>query len=337
MIYTGDSLEVLPTLAPKSVHCCVTSPPYFNLRSYSGGTAEIGIEATLDCVGWATGAKCGCCFVCRLCAVFGSKAENDGVWRVLRDDGTLFVNLGDSYSGSTMTGGNKSLIKSLNQSSKPDSYMMQRQFKGAKQEKSAGLKPKDLCMAPARFALAMQANGWYVRSDIIWSKPNPMPESVTDRPTKAHEYIFLLTKSEKYFYDADAIKEKSVSAGQTRRGGKKCSDRSQDNGLEPHNLHKYGETPPERNCRSVWEVATKSCKEAHFAVMPIALVTPCIRAGCPVGGTVLDPFAGSGTTGIVAMREGREFIGIELNADYAVMANRRVNGETPTLAELFAD
>jgi len=368
MIYTGDSLEVLPTLAPKSVHCCVTSPPYFGLRSYFGGAAEIGQEVALDCLGWATGAKCGACFICTLTGVFGGKAENDGVWRVLRDDGTLWVNLGDSFA------------------------------------------QKNLCMMPHRFAMAMQAAGWYVRSDIVWSKPNPMPSSVTDRCSRTHEYIFHMTKSDKYFYDADAIKEDAVRPGDVSTfGGKKALAETigKDDPRFRNGSEQWGRTlvgGETRNKRSVWEVATKPCKEAHFAVMPTSLVTPCIRAGasergccadcgspykrvvnrvpsvskpCPKtqashearGGTgvhtgtagksgggridgytetlgwevscsctsesvlctVLDPFAGSGTTGIVAVREGREFIGIELNPEYAVMANRRIAGETPTL------
>ena len=301
MIYTGNSLEILPTLKAQSIHCCVTSPPYFGLRSYSGGAAEIGAEKRMDCLGWATGAKCGECFICTLTSVFGGAEGNDGVWRVLKDDGTLWVNLGDSYAA------------------------------------------KNLCMVPHRFALAMQSAGWYVRSDIVWAKLNPMPESVTDRPTKAHEYIFLLTKSDKYFYDHVAVMEAAVRPGDVQVfGGQKAlkntidkSDPRFRNGSEQWGRSIVGGDV--RNKRTVWEVATAPCKEAHFATYPPALITPCIRAGCPVGGIVLDPFTGSGTTGMVAAQEGREFVGIELNPEYAALAVRRINGVTPAMHEMFID
>jgi len=263
----GDCIAGLRTLPDASVHCCVTSPPYWGLRDY-GHDGQIGLEKTPDA------------YVARMVEVFRE------VRRVLRDDGTLWLNLGDSYAGSTMT---------------------------------ANLKQKDLVGVPWRVAFALQADGWWLRQDIIWHKPNPMPESVRDRCTKAHEYVFLLTKSERYFYDAEAVSEESV--GRERFGnwikGQPCPDR-QDN-------HRQDMTPTTtRNRRSVWTVTTKPYSGAHFAVMPPDLVEPCIRAGCPEGGTVLDPFAGSGTTLAVAAELGRNAIGCELNPDYIELAERRI-------------
>jgi DNA modification methylase len=190
------------------------------------------------------------------------------------------------------------------------------------------LKPKDLCLIPFRLALALQEAGWWVRSTIIWHKPTAMPESVTDRPTTAHEYVFLLAKSPDYFYDAEAIKERGTMKPQQRftngRGGK-------DNGYAPHRKAPGMADCETRNARSVWTINAESYDGAHFATFPTALVKRCILAGCPVGGTVLDPFAGSGTTGQVAVSLGRSFVGVELNREYCKLAERRIRGANPPL------
>lgn len=279
-------------------------------------------------------------YVAKMVAVFRE------VRRVLRDDGTLWLNLGDSYARQAGDDSTKC----------PDSGMKtgrtgrgEQLFKKGCNAPPAGLKPKDLVGIPWRVAFALQADGWYLRSDIIWSKPNPMPESVTDRPTKAHEYLFLLTKSERYFYDHEAIKEPAMgwngsrfedgknlithpNVGKKRNLGEKLS------GADPAEIraangHKMGRgagwrndpanTPEARNKRSVWTVATQPYSEAHFATFPPKLIEPCILAGCPSGGLVLDPFAGSGTTIEVAQQLGRQGVGIELNPDYIALAEKR--------------
>jgi DNA modification methylase len=225
------------------------------------------------------------------------------VRRVLRDDGTLWLNLGDSYTGSGMTGG----INSLEGSKK----RIDRMFHGLRREGSRmprGLKPKDLVGIPWRVAFALQADGWYLRSEIIWHKRDPMPESVTDRPTKSHEHLFLLAKSERYYYDANAIRESDMGTDHRTMSGR--------NGLG-------------RNRRTVWTIATQHYAEAHFATFPEALVTPCIQAGSRPGDTVMDPFCGSGTVGVVALAYGRAFWGIELKADYVAMAKRRITSDAP--------
>jgi len=301
-IICGDALEVLKRLPDQSIHCCVTSPPYWSLRDY-GVEGQVGLEESPER------------YVESIVDVFRE------VKRVLRDEGTVWLNLGDSYAGSGRMG----------------SFVDSKAKKGMKIIKDyhrnkpiEGLKPKDLCGIPWRVAFALQADGWWLRSDIIWSKPNPMPESVRDRPTKAHEYIFLLSKSKKYYYDYEAIAERSVSAGETRGGGVKYSNREVDNGIGGHhNLDKYGVTLQFRNKRDVWTVATKPFKEAHFAVFPPDLIRPCVLAGCPPGGIVLDPFFGAGTTGLVAKQERRGYIGIELNPEYVEMARARIRRECP--------
>ena len=304
----GDCRDVLPTLPDQSIHCCVTSPPYFGLRDY-GMAEQIGLEPTPDE------------FVGELVKVFRE------VRRVLRDDGTLWLNLGDSYAQGGSGGAScKSTLKNdgravfgaraqeiaLNESS-------------FSRKPAPGLKPKDLIGIPWRVAFALQADGWYLRQDIIWHKPNPMPESVTDRCTKAHEYIFLLTKSARYYYYAEAIKEDAV--GCTGGAPKKIHD--------PAAQGRHGATSAlsapwtgsaTRNRRSVWTVATQPYSGAHFATFPPKLIEPCILAGCPPGGTVLDPFNGSGTTGEVAIGNARNYIGIELSPEYLRLAEQRLNG-----------
>jgi len=322
----GDCRDVLPTIAEKSVNCCVTSPPYFGLRDY-GVEGQIGLEQTPDE------------YVAELVAVFRE------VWRVLKDDGTLWLNLGDSYSHGGC--GSRDATKWPKQS---------RNDHMAKHVKThTGLKPKDLIGIPWKAAFALQAEGWYLRQDIIWSKPNPMPESVTDRCTKAHEYIFLLTKSARYHYDHEAIKEKlaptsvsrlsqnidaqqgsdrvpgktngtmkAVSAMQKKRGHSRPHDGFND---KWDSMSKAEQQSVGRNKRSVWTVATQPYKEAHFATFPPALIEPCILAGCPRGGTVLDPFGGAGTTGLVADRLQRNAVLVELNADYQNIAQQRLDDD----------
>ncbi len=302
-IIPGDVLAGLATLPDASVHCCVTSPPYWGLRDY-GHEGQIGLEAT------------PAEYVAKMVAVFRE------VRRVLRDDGTLWLNLGDSYAGSNQTGGTNSketgrrkdrMIANRNTGHVPD-----------------GLKAKDLVGIPWRVAFALQADGWYLRSDIIWSKPNPMPESVTDRPTKAHEYLFLLSKSERYHYDADAISEPSLNAGKMVKTNDADGYESESMNLRTREGFKRGVLVKDtRNRRSVWTVPSEPFPGAHFAVMPTALVKPCILAGCPTGGTVLDPFGGSGTVAVVALENGCGFVGCELNPEYVEIAKKRIGNVTP--------
>lgn len=260
-----------------------------------------------DLIDFFEPAECGRCYVCHLVAVFRE------VRRVLRDDGTLWLNLGDSYAGSTMGGGpaSSSTLVGTHHTERDGARFV------GKPRGLDGLKPKDLCGIPWRVAFALQSDGWYLRSEIIWSKPNPMPESVTDRPTKAHEQIFLLAKSERYFYDAEAVKE--TGAGRLDRGHASLG-RIGEPGWKCQPLEEW----TGRNRRSVWTVATQPYPEAHFATFPPDLIKPCVMAGCPWGGVVLDPFAGAGTTLYVAKELGRRAIGIELNPAYAALAERRI-------------
>lgn len=296
-ILTGDCRKILATLPDESVHCCVTSPPYFGLRDY-GVAGQMGLEQT------------PAEYVEGMVTVFRE------VRRVLRDDGTLWLNLGDSYAGHNLPGwraGNE--VKNNGASNKNGVGYV------------AGLKPKDLIGIPWRVAFALQADGWWLRSDIIWHKPNPMPESVADRCTKAHEYLFLLSKSERYFYDAEAIAEEAIRRGEWNNSNEQHPEYAM------HRIVKVGET---RNRRSVWTVATQPFAEAHFATFPPALIEPCIKAGCPTGGTVLDPFGGAGTSGLVADRLGRNAILIELNPAYAEMARNRIEKSAGLFAEVSA-
>lgn len=289
MLLIGDCRRELQKIADCSVHTCVTSPPYFGLRDY-GHADQIGLEPTPDQ------------FVAAMVEVFRE------VKRVLRDDGTLWLNLGDSYNNFRVSTNGQSLHKGDTRG----------KFTGRRPVDN-NLKEKDLIGIPWRVAFALQADGWYLRQDIIWHKPNPMPESVTDRCTKAHEYIFLLSKSPRYYFDSEAIKEDAVKgAAGSRFDTGKTAD------------HQLGRSQPgdrsddgKRNRRSVWTVSTKPFKGAHFATFPPDLIQPCVLAGAPVGGIVLDPFGGAGTTGLVANRTGRRSILCELNYDYAaIMAER---------------
>jgi DNA modification methylase len=335
----GDWIERLREMADESVNCVVTSPPYFGLRDY-GIDGQLGLESTMDE------------YLERMVVGFRE------VYRVLRSDGTLWLNLGDSYATGTTSDRGPTAPGKHGYWENP---AVNKRIDG----RDLGLKPKDLMGIPWRVAFALQADGWYLRSDIIWAKPNPMPESVTDRPTKAHEYLFLMSKSERYFYDADAIKElcltgdngssftserdfatkpnlgtgprtktvrrDGINRGDDPRGRKiKCKETPRNDGDRWNENNGRGFNISEfRNRRSVWAVATNAFPEAHFATFPPKLVEPCILAGCPQDGTVLDPFSGAGTTGLVATRLGRNFIGIELNPAYIEMSRRRIEQDAP--------
>ena len=307
-LYHGDCLETLKTFASESINCCVTSPPYFGLRDY-GVDGQIGMEHTPDD------------FVNSLVTVFRE------VRRVLKDDGTLWVNLGDSYSAHKDC---KSIGQSLAKgTTRENAHVIEKsknRTSDSKMLKSVGLKNKDLIGIPWMVAFALRADGWYLRSDIIWSKPNPMPESVRDRPTKSHEYIFLLSKSQHYYYDAEAIKEVAIDGG--GRKDNNPENRKRFPSKLVSGVRDRTKSYSHRNKRSVWTVTTKPYKEAHFATYPPDLILPCILAGCPEGGTVLDPFNGSGTTGQVALQNNRNYIGIELNAEYIQLTERRLEGAT---------
>ena len=387
-LINSDSLAI--PLAAESVHMIATSPPYWGLRDYGLGGEGLGLEPLHDCLGWARGENCGRCYLCRM-RLFAAEC-----WRVLRDDGVMWLNLGDSYSNSP-----KGSIKTDN-STLTGSRQYQAEGTPAKlfdKSNIPGLKPKDLVGIPWRVALALQADGWYLRSDIIWAKPNPMPESVTDRPTKAHEYVFLLAKSKRYFYDADAVRERGIThtyrpdhiarningtanePTRTSRGYPGANDRQRSTGFI------NDADPNGRNKRTVWNIATAPYPGAHFACFPPALVEPMIKAGtsergcCPECGAqwervtekgefvpmrwkpghdkhdeglitgpksdssamvrggvnerittgwrptcdhdaapvpciVLDPFAGSGTTGVVSRELGRDAVLLDLSFDY---------------------
>ncbi len=349
-ILIGDCREQLRTLPDQSVHCVVTSPPYFGLRDY-GHDGQIGQETSPQE------------FVEAMVAVFRE------VHRVLRDDGTLWLNLGDSYAGSGK-GRNADGTANVDPNSK-QATSMGTIIGNLKKATPDGLKAKDLMGIPWEVAFALRNEGWYLRQDIIWQKPNAMPSSVNDRCTTAHEYIFLLTKKPRYYYDAEAIKEPAIYAGDNR-GARKDSRR----GTEANSMS--GSTGATKNKRSVWTINTKPYKGAHFATFPTTLVEPCILAGTSEYGccadcgtsyvrvvektesedittivtvgwerdcscattevvpcTVLDPFAGSGTTLAVAKLHGRNGVGCELNAEYAELANLRINDVVLPAVKLF--
>ena len=392
-VHHAEAVEFMRGLPEGFVQCVVTSPPYWGLRDYGtaqweGGNAgcdhkyqvksplnegfnercgnspgqkkqeswrhevsyknscskcgarridqQLGLERVPDCLGWATGNPCGECFICKMVAVFRE------VRRVLRDDGVCFVNMGDSYNGSGPSGG-------------PGKQYTNKGSQDTTTKKVDGLKPKDLCGIPWRVAFALQADGWWLRQDIIWHKPNPMPESVTDRCTKAHEYLFLLTKSERYYWDQEAIKEESITNDprrpytsngaweldgrpiEQRHGGKVRSPAGWKTGKGSHgSIHDQGREQDisytenvfaKRNKRSVWTIPTSPFPEAHFATFPPKLVEPCIIAGSHFDEVVLDPFMGSGTVAIVAEKLWRRSIGIELNPEYVEMARARIARE----------
>jgi DNA modification methylase len=308
-ILQGDVREVLPTLDAGSVQCVVTSPPYWGLRDY-GVRGQMGLEKTPED------------YVETLVEVFRE------VRRVLRDDGTVWLNLGDSYSSS---GGMTSDYGPNAQCGNTLARVDPRTKSGPRKMES--LPPKNLVGIPWRVAFALQADGWYLRSDIIWHKPNPMPESVTDRPTKSHEYLFLLTKSPRYYYDADAVRE-AYQPGSVARSKYKLQDirtgvagKRMVMGLRNAPTREYPKMAEGgRNLRSVWTITTQPYSAAHFATFPTALVEPCVKAGSTTGDLILDPFAGSGTVGCVALKLGRTFVGIELNPEYCTLARNSIDG-----------
>jgi DNA modification methylase len=307
----GDCREVLRTLPDESVHCCVTSPPYFGLRDY-GVAGQIGLEDT------------PAAFVEEMVAVFRE------IRLVLREDGTLWLNLGDSYANDTKWGG---------QTSGKHVNALRGNTGIGRRRQNTGLKSKDLMGIPWRVAFALQADGWYLRSDIIWHKPNPMPESIKDRPTRSHEYIFLLTRSERYAYDNDAIREPYSEGSLSRYDSPMMSTNARMGGHQPgkKNVKENVEMQPNplgRNRRDVWTIPSEPFSDAHFATFPPALIEPCIKAGCPAGGTVLDPFGGAGTTAMVADRLGRNAILIELNPEYAAIADRRIHQDAGMFANV---
>lgn len=297
-IIVGNAADSLAKIDAGSVRTCVTSPPYWGLRDY-GNDGQLGQEATPQE------------FVENLCKVF------DEVWRVLADDGTVWVNLGDSYFPHGGSRGNKTPAGDSLRGRKNNYQPAPKLSTG-----DANLKQKDLVGIPWRFAFAMQDCGWYLRQDIIWAKPNPMPESVTDRCTKSHEYMFLLTKNPRYYFDHEAIKT-DVKADWGTRDRSEWKYGKEGTGLQPHSGMTKNYT--KANKRSVWQVNTSRYKDAHFATYPPALIEPCILAGSAEGDTVLDPFSGSGTTGEVALQNGRNYLGIELNPDYAALSEKRIS------------
>jgi DNA modification methylase len=315
-IVVGDCREKLRALEPSSVHCVVTSPPYWSMRDY-GADGQLGLEPSPHD------------FVASLVAVFME------VHRVLRADGTLWVNLGDVYAqgGRGGIGTNSRLNGSgyIIDESRKAMAARGEHFRKA----PTGWKPKDLLLLPHRVAIALQDAGWYVRSDTIWHKPNPVPESVRDRPTRAHEYVFLLTKRARYFFDADAISEPVANPNEntpedrarafSRR--RQVTPRQRQSAMSRAPLHPL----QRRNARSVWTIPNSPFPGEHFAVMAQELARRCIVAGCPSGGIVLDPFTGAGTTGVVALKTGRRFLGIEINPEYARIAERRILDDQPLL------
>lgn len=339
-IIHADVIEGLRQLPADSVNCCITSPPYWGLRNYDTD-GQIGLERT-----WPE-------YVAKMVEVFRE------VRRVLRPDGTLWLNLGDCYAtgagsvGEHPGGGDQGKrwksrgprtrgLRDGNHAGKHTAIAAMGPMTQPNRLPQPGLKPKDLCGMPWRVAFALQADGWWLRSDIVWSKPNPMPSSAQDRPTQAHEYLFLLAKSQHYAFDMPAFRELRSQAENANgfRGGAYVHDAAFDNSAGGGKWTAKGNTRPghgrseedgRRNRRTVWEIPPENFYGEHFATMPTRLVAPCILAGAPVGGKVLDPFCGSGTVGVVACRLGRDFDGIELNGTYAEMGRQRIRNDAPLL------
>lgn len=362
-ILQGDVLDILATLPAESVQCVVTSPPYWGLRDYGLPPSVWGGDSGCE-HGWgewqeshderegtihgktrttdrfygdesrrfngnhqkhSAGSFCRHCGAWRGC--FGLEPTPElytehavrifrEVRRVLKPDGVLFLNLGDSYAGSRGNTAEKPGVD--NKAAGGDNGIPT----GIRKDVS-GLKPKDLVGIPWRVAFALQSDGWWLRSDIIWAKPNPMPESVRDRPTKAHEYVFLMTKSAKYFWNADAVRETSICERLRGPASHPCPDTNGNNGLSRREGNGY------RNIRSVWTIATKPFPQSHFAVFPPEIPQRCIAAGSREGDTVLDPFGGAGTTGMVALRMGRRAILVDLSPEYVEMARERIIQDAP--------
>ena len=324
-IFVGDVLAGLDLLGDESVHCVVTSPPYWGLRDY-GVSGQIGLEPTLGE------------HIAKMVEVFRE------VRRVLRKDGTLWLNYGDCYATSpngrsaaaTKATGNDdrtfrdkpfSTIGPIYAPSSSDPFRRDTGRRGGGRNQDPSLKAKDLCMVPNRLAIALQEDGWWVRSEIIWHKPNPMPESIKDRPGSSHEKIWLLSRSERYFYDAESVKEPVATATKERLAQNVAAQEgsARQPGKTNGTMKAVGDGKT-RNLRNVWTISPKGFKGAHFATFPPALIEPCIKAGCPIGGTVLDPFGGAGTTAVVAESLGRDSILIELNPAYAELTRERLRG-----------
>jgi len=372
-IKQGDCLDVLKTLASESVNCCITSPPYWGLRDYGTGewiggdpacshkrdskqseltqTGHRNLEGAVgDGIYKDKCKRCGAerkdrqigleltpeSYVQKMVDVFRE------VRRVLRNDGTLWLNLGDTYSAQRWTKKGETTTPAQPMNGMSDTW------RAIAPTKESGLPDKNLVGIPWRVAFALQADGWYLRQDIIWHKPNPMPESVTDRCTKAHEYIFLMSKNPNYCFDNDSIKERSVwdvdgngtiKRAERQRDGLKSNPTEMKNGIRikyPNGKHGEGQQSPKtiygkRNKRSVWSVNVKPYKEAHFATFPKELIEPCVLAGCPKDGTILDPFGGSGTTAEVAIENGRNALLIELNPEYIELAKTRISNTQTNL------
>lgn len=317
-IMHGDARDILPTLPSDHFDCIVTSPPYWGLRDY-GVERQIGLEPTLD--GYIE-TMVGVCRDLR---------------RVLKPNGTFWLNIGDAYAGSW---GAQSRGEFLGPASKLSGGQIYSAPKGPHRgslKRTPGLKEKDLCMIPNRLAIRLQEDGWWVRSEIIWHKPNPMPESATDRPTSAHEKVWLLTKGERYFYDAKAISKMATDTGRVNgRDGRNEDAPARPPGSGRRTLKRLDYSELGRNARNVWSIASQPYRGAHFATMPRDLAERCIKAGCPAGGHVLDPFGGAGTTGLVADRCGLHATLIELNPDYAEIARSRIAEDAPLFAEIMS-
>lgn len=307
-IYCGDALEVLKSFPSESVNCCITSPPYYGLRDY-GVDGQIGLEQTPQQ------------YINRLADIF------DEVKRVLKKDGTLWLNIGDSYAGS----GKGAAVDPENAKKwKQGTNVGTIAPNTAKIRTPMNIKPKDMIGIPWMLAFELRNRGWYLRQDIIWAKKNPMPESVKDRCTKSHEYVFLLSKSNKYYFDYENIKEQSssrtnkrvINGDLQRYGGKKYTENPDKfYRTKSGNAYVYRQ---KRNKRDVWFLPTKPYRWAHFATFPEDLVIPCLLAGCQENGIALDPFFGSGTLGVVCIRKNRFFVGIELNSEYIDLAENRL-------------
>ncbi len=298
-IFCGDALATLQTFPNACVQCCVTSPPYFGMRDYGGGPLQIGLEETPEE------------YIDHLALVMHE------VRRVLKHNGILWLNLGDSFTGGNR-GGQPSMCSQNWRPAYPPPYT------------DPSLGRKQLLGIPWRVALRLQADGWILRCDAIWDKGNALPESVKDRPTRSHEYIFLLAKSEHYFYNADAIREPHTTKGNKRRKSDEPWGASAHLTPVGEGLREWNH-PLGRNKRSVWNINTQPLPQAHFAAMPPKLVEPCILAGSRPGDVVLDPFMGSGTVALVAKTYGRQYIGIELNPEYVALAEKRIAVVQPVL------
>jgi DNA modification methylase len=318
-ILIGDCRERLRELPDASVNCCVTSPPYFGLRDY-GVEGQMGLEPTPDE------------FVAGMVKVFRE------VRRVLRDDGTLWLNLGDSYAGSW---GARGRGEDTN-AARPDLEDRHGTTAPARNGfKALGIKPKDRLMIPARTALALQADGWWLRDEIVWHKPRTTPHPVMDRTVSAHEMVYLLSKRRRYYFDYLAIEEPAQYAGETRQKGKvfrrlteaRLNTKNDGQTFEAERDFTVRET---RRKRSVWSINPSPYKDAHFATFPADLIEPMILAGCPIGGTVLDPFGGAGTTALVAERHQRNAVLIELNPEYAEIASKRLGNDGGMFSEVLA-